>query len=284
LQECPILLPQIVAALPPLKEALAAAMPFGSEAKIAVTATESGLDGAIEGPDLEPAARAALTNRLSAAGFIRVTWNGELAFHVTAPFVIFGGVKVTFGAGAFLQAVEACEKDMANWVLDRLSQARAASGPICDLFAGLGAFTFPAASIAPVTAYEENPDAVAALATAAKQAKGIKAITAIRRDLFRNPLGPIEANKFSAVIVDPPREGAEAQARALAACKLTTVAMLSCNPASFARDAAILVGGGFKLARLAAFDQFQFSAHVEIAALFERPASKKGGLPPALKR
>ncbi len=284
LEECPILLPQIASALPDLKGALITAMPPRSEAKISVTAAANGLDCAVEGPRLLPAAQAKLAATLGAAGFIRAGWNGELVLLVAPPFVSFGGVRVALGPNAFLQAVEACERDMAEWVLDALSQAKAVSGRLCDLFAGLGAFTFPAARIAPVTAYEENPAAVAQLSSAAKQAKGIKPVTAIRRDLFRNPLGPLELNKFSGIVIDPPREGAEAQARALAASKAAAIAMLSCNPLSFARDAAILISGGFRLLRLAAFDQFRFSAHVEIAALFERPGSKKGGLASALKR
>ncbi len=280
LEECPILLPQIAQALPHLKAAMIAAMPAKSEAKISVTAAANGLDCAIEGPSLAASANAKVIASLGAAGFVRVSWNSELALLVAPPFVSFAGVRVTLPPNTFLQAVEACERDMADWVFDALSHARAA-GPICDLFAGLGAFTFPAARLAPVTAYEENQSAVAALTAAAKRATGLKTVTAIRRDLYRNPLGPLELNKFAAVIIDPPREGAEAQARMLAASKAATVAMLSCNPVSFARDAAILTGGGFRLSRLAAFDQFRFSAHVEIAALFERTGSKKGGLSPA---
>ena len=101
---------------------------------------------------------------------------------------------------------------------------------------------------------------------------------AVRRDLFRNPLGPMELNVYSAAIADPPREGAEAQCKALAASKIGTVVMLSCNPVTFARDAAILLAGGFTLSRLAVFDQFKFSPHVEIAAVFKRADSKKGRL------
>lgn len=285
LEECPILLPGIAQALPHLRAALAAALPTKGDAKVSVTAAENGLDCVIEGPALPVRANAATIAALQTAGFIRAAWNGDLLFLAATPYVSSAGVKVTLPPNAFLQAVEACERDMAGWVSGAISQAKL-SGPVCDLFAGLGAFTFPAAAIAPVTAYEENGGAVAALTAGAKHASGLKAVTAVRRDLYRNPLGPLELNKFAAVIIDPPREGAEAQARALASSKVASVAMLSCNPASFARDAAILAGAGFKLARLCAFDQFRYSAHVEIAALFLRAkgASRKGGLSPALKR
>jgi 23S rRNA (uracil1939-C5)-methyltransferase len=285
LEECPILLPAIAQALPQVRTALAAGMPSRSEAKIAVTAAVNGLDCFIEGPALHRTASAMVMDALQAGGFVRAMWNGELLMLAAAPYAAPGGVNVTLPPNAFLQAVEACERDMADWAIAELGPKP--GGPVCDLFAGLGAFTFAAATLAPVTAYEDSQQAVDALTAAAKRAPGRKAISAVRRDLYRNPLGPLELNKFAAAIIDPPREGAEAQARTLAASKIATVVMLSCNPASFARDAAILAGGGFKLARLAAFDQFRYSAHVEIAALFTRAKAsqtKKGGLSPALKR
>jgi 23S rRNA (uracil1939-C5)-methyltransferase len=272
LEECPVLLPQLAAVLAPLKAALKEAMPPRSEAKIYAVAAENGLDCAIEGPRLSAAAATKLMQALSGAGFIRAAWNKEMLLLAAPPFVTCGDVRVSLPPGVFLQAAAACERDMAAWVAGALAQA---GGPLCDLFAGIGAFTFPAAKLAAVTAYEENADAVAVLTAAAKRAKGIKPVAAIRRDLYRNPLGLLELNKFAAAIVDPPREGAEAQARALAASKATTVAMLSCNPATFARDAAILTGGGFQLARLACFDQFRFTAHVEIAAVFLRSGGKR---------
>ncbi|MGA7327692.1 MAG: hypothetical protein WBX25_25165 [Rhodomicrobium sp.] len=200
------------------------------------------------------------------------------------PFVSFGGVKVPLPPGAFLQAVEACERDMASWVLDALTEVRAANEPVCDLFAGLGAFTFPVSRVAPVSSYEENAEAIRAVAKAAGEAKGLKPVSATRRDLFRAPLGSAELNKFACIIADPPRQGAQAQCHALASSQIRAVIMLSCNPATFARDASILLNGGLQLAQLAAFDQFRFTAHVEIAALFVRPAKRKGGPSSALKQ
>ncbi len=281
--ECPILAPQIASALEPLRDALAGALPGDGEAKVYVTAAENGLDCGIDGAALPARRRGALVQAL-AAPILRMTWNGEMVASKAAPFVLAGGVKIALPSGMFLQAVEACERDMAGFIVAALAEAKAERGPVCDLFAGLGAFTFPCAKAASVTAYEANAEAVAALGAAAKAAAGIKPVKAVRRDLFRNPLGPVELNAFAAAVADPPREGAEAQSRALAASRIGAAIMLSCNPATFARDAAILAAGGFKLARLAAFDQFRFSAHVEIAALFLRPGNKRGRLSPALKR
>ncbi len=279
LDECPILLPQIASALPQLKAALADALPNKSEAKLHITAAENGLDCNIEAPSLPAPGVARLAGKLPAAGIIRMVWNGDAVFLEAAPFVSTGGVKVMLPQGAaFLQAVEACERDMAAFVVRALADAKAPKGPVCDLFAGLGAFTFPCAKQAPVTAFEDNANAVAALSDAAKGASGIKPVKAVRRDLFRNPLGAMELNACSAAIADPPREGAEAQCKALAASRIGRVVMLSCNPVTFARDAAILAAGGFMLSRLAVFDQFKFSPHVEIAAAFTRVGSKKGRL------
>jgi 23S rRNA (uracil1939-C5)-methyltransferase len=273
LEECPILLPELAASIPHLRAALGPALSARSEAKVHVTAAANGLDCVIEGTPPLPGVQPALAQTLLAAGFIRAVWNGEPIVLAAAPYVLCGPAKVKLPPGAFLQAVEACEKDMAAWLLAALSEEKA-SGPICDLFAGLGAFTFPAAGTAPVTAFEDSAAAIEAIAVAAKNTKGIKPITATRRDLYRNPLGPAELNKFAAIIADPPREGAEAQCRALTSSKVPVVAMVSCNPVTFARDAAILTAGCFQLVRLAAFDQFRFSAHVEITALFRRRSEK----------
>jgi 23S rRNA (uracil1939-C5)-methyltransferase len=281
IEECPILAPALACALPGLTGALAEVLPARSEAKVYAVATANGLDCAVEAPPLSVRAQSRLSGALCRHGFIRVLWNGDAVFTAAAPFVLCGDVKVPLPPNAFVQAVEACERDMADFMAEALSEAKAQGGPLCDLFAGLGAFTFPAARRAPVTAYEGNTSAVEALTAAAKRTKGIKPVVGFRRDLYRNPLSPLELNRFAAVIADPPREGAEAQCRALAASKVAALVMLSCNPATFARDAALLVEGGFQLSRLAAFDQFRFSPHVEIAALFLRRGSKKGGLSPA---
>ncbi len=278
LTECPILLPELASVLPHLREALTGALPNGGEAKVHVTAAANGLDCSIEASKLSAHAAARLAPALSAAGIVRIAWNGEIVFMKAAPFVLAGGVKVALPQAAFLQAVEACERDMAAFICGALAETRTAKGPVCDLFAGLGAFTFACAKQASVTAFEENAEAVSALGGAAKGAAGLKPVKAVRRDLFRNPLGPFELNAFAAAIADPPREGAEAQCRALAASKIGVAAMMSCNPVTFARDAAILAAAGFKLERLAVFDQFKFSAHVELAAAFVRPGGKKGRL------
>ncbi len=284
LEECPILLPQIAAALPSLRAALFAALPARGEVKLHVTAAVNGLDCSIQGTHLPKSFHQDVIKLLADGGVIRAVWNDDIVLLGAVPYIAFGGVRVTLPPGAFLQAVEACERDMADFASEALAEAKADGGPLCDLFAGLGAFTFPCAKLASVVAYEGSATAATAMTSAAKQAKGIKPVIAVRRDLFRNPLGAAELSKFAAIVADPPREGAEAQCRALANSMVDTVVMMSCNPATFARDAALLTSAGFQLSQLAVFDQFKFSPHVELAAAFRRPVSKKGGRAPALKR
>ena len=169
-----------------------------SEAKISVTAAANGLDCAIQGPTLRASANAQGHRRLSVrpVSFARFGTRNPCCSRLHRLFRSAVS-RVTLPPDAFLQAVEACERDMADWVIGCAFGRKGPPAPFCDLFAGLGAFTFPAARLAPVTAYEENQSAVAALAAAAKRAKGLKAVSAIRRDLYRNPLGPLELNKFA---------------------------------------------------------------------------------------
>ena len=246
-------------------------MPPRSEAKIYAVAAENGLDCAIEGPRLSAAAATKLMQALSGAGFIRAAWNKEMLLLAAPPFVTCGDVRVSLPPGVFLQAAAACER---QWPLGLPVHSRKRAGRFAICLPGLALSHFQRRSLRP-SPPTKCKESIAVLTAAAKRAKGIKPVAAIRRDLYRNPLGLLELNKFAAAIVDPPREGAEAQARALAASKVTKAAMLSCNPATFARDAAILTGGGFQLARLACFDQFRFTAHVEIAALFLRSSGKR---------
>ena len=143
---------------------------------------------------------------------------------------------------------------------------------VADLFCGVGPFALRLAERARVTAADEDADAVAALRRAAAGTQGLKPIEVAQRDLFRRPFLPVELKGFDAVVFDPPRQGAEAQARSLAAGAAPTVVAVSCNPVTFARDARILVDGGYRLVRVTPVDQFRYSAHVELVARFQRTA------------
>jgi 23S rRNA (uracil1939-C5)-methyltransferase len=177
-----------------------------------------------------------------------------------------GAATVLLPPAAFLQATAEGEAVLSRLVLESCANA----GSIADLFAGVGPFTLRLAAHARVTAADENDDAIAALKRAAATTAGLKPIAAERRDLFKNPLLAAELNRFDAVVFDPPRQGALAQSRELAASSVPAVVAVSCNPASLARDIRHLIDGGYRLASVTPIDQFRYSAHVEIVARLEK--------------
>jgi 23S rRNA (uracil1939-C5)-methyltransferase len=168
--------------------------------------------------------------------------------------------------GAFLQATAAGEAALAALVLEHCGKA----GRIADLFAGVGPFALRLAERARITAIDSDKGAIAALQRAAETTAGLKAVAVEARDLFRRPLLATELKPFDCVVFDPPRQGAEAQARALAASAVPVVVAVSCNAATFARDARILADGGYRLTRVTPVDQFLYSPHVEIVARLQK--------------
>jgi 23S rRNA (uracil1939-C5)-methyltransferase len=176
-----------------------------------------------------------------------------------------GRATVPLPPGAFLQATAAGEDALARLVAAHVGEAKS----VADLFCGVGPFALRLAERARVTAADSDEAAVAALREAAK-APGLKPIAAERRDLFRRPMLAQEFARIDAAVFDPPRQGAEAQARALAASKVPVIAAVSCNAGTFARDAKILIDGGYRLDTVTPVDQFRYSAHVEIVARLTR--------------
>jgi 23S rRNA (uracil1939-C5)-methyltransferase len=175
-------------------------------------------------------------------------------------------VTVVPPPGAFVQASAEAEAAMAGLVVEHLAGARR----VADLFSGFGAFALALARHVPVKAVEESQAALDALNAALRRAGGLKRIETERRDLFAFPLSLGELKNFDGVVFDPPRAGARAQASALAGSDVRRIAAVSCNPASFARDARILVDGGFRLERAVPVDQFVYSAETEVVGLFRR--------------
>jgi 23S rRNA (uracil1939-C5)-methyltransferase len=173
---------------------------------------------------------------------------------------------VTLPPGSFLQATEEGEAVLARLVAGNVGKAKS----VADLFCGVGPFALRLAARARVTAADGDPGAILALRAAVKTASRLKPINAEVRDLFRRPLVPQEFKGIDAVIFDPPRQGAEAQARQLAAAKVPLVIAVSCNITTFVRDARLLVDGGYRLVSVAPVDQFRYSAHVELVARFEK--------------
>jgi 23S rRNA (uracil1939-C5)-methyltransferase len=200
------------------------------------------------------------------ADLARVSLGGaaELLIQRRPPRMLFGGVEVRLPPGAFLQPTALGEAALVRAVTTVLKGRR----QIADLYAGAGTFTFPLAGHAKVHAVEGDAAASEALATAARGLGG--RVVAERRDLARAPLAAAELARFDAAVLDPPRAGARAQAAAIAASGLDLLAYVSCDPGSFARDARILIDGGFRLERVLPIDQFCWSAHLELVGVFRR--------------
>ena len=177
-----------------------------------------------------------------------------------------GEASVALPPGAFLQATPQAEAAMAAFAVEAASGARR----IADLYCGVGAFTFPLATVAPVLAADAAAPAVAALLSATASAPGLKAITAEARDLDRRPILAAELKGVDVVCFDPPRAGAAEQAVEVGRSKAGRAIAVSCNPVTFARDARTLVDAGFRLERLKPVDQFLWSPHIELVGVFSR--------------
>ncbi|MBI4183939.1 MAG: class I SAM-dependent RNA methyltransferase [Proteobacteria bacterium] len=276
LGECPVLLPGLFALAGPLGAGLAAVLPPGGRAEVAVNLTESGADAVVIGRGAPgPGERERLARLAEEADLARLSWQRRDGgppepIAVRRPVrVVFGGVPVEPPPGAFLQATAAAEGAMTAEIMAALAGVRA---PVADLFAGCGTFTFPLAAVAPVEAVEGDAAMVAAIRAAAGAAGLAGRVRAAARDLDRAPLSPAELAAFGAVVFDPPRTGARRQAAEIAASPVPLVVAVSCHPGTFARDARLLVAGGYRLDRVLPVDQFLWSPHVEIVAVFRRIA------------
>jgi 23S rRNA (uracil1939-C5)-methyltransferase len=266
IDRCPILAPSLKDAIEIGWRIAEALIPKAKPLDIQMTATNAGLDVDVRGsgplPPQQSAALALLAEKLRLA---RLTRHGDLIAQRAKPTVSMGRANVVLPAGAFLQATHAGEAALAKLVIAHVGRART----IADLFAGVGPFALRLAETARVIAADNDAGAIAALSDAAAT-PGLKPIEAVTRDLFRRPYLAKELSRADAVVFDPPRQGAAEQARQLAASEVPIIVAVSCNHATFARDAAILVGGGYRLTNVTPVDQFRFAAHVEIVARFER--------------
>lgn len=266
--DCPVLHPKLMALLPQLRAVLRGELSARGQGEIGLTLTESGVDMTLglPGADVDVKQRLRFTKLAADLDLARLTVNEELVAQSRPPVMRWANVDVAVPAGAFVQAVAEAETAMQALAFEYTAKAKR----VADLFAGCGALTFPLARTSAVAAYDGEADAIAALGNAARATQGLKPVTAERRDLFRRPLLKPELDQFDAIVMDPPRAGAKAQAEQLAKSSVRRIAAVSCNPATFARDARILLDGGYRLARVTPIDQFLWSAHIELVALFER--------------
>jgi 23S rRNA (uracil1939-C5)-methyltransferase len=269
--ECPVILPRLEALLPPLRGLLADLLGAKDTLHLTLTATDTGIDLLIAG-DRPPGLRAlqSLAVFAEAQDIARITWESKQGPDPVAvrrpPSIRFGSAPVPLPPGAFLQAA----KDSEDWMMGMAREAVGGARHVADLFAGCGTFTAVLAEKAAVSAYESSGEMIDVCRRGLNHAKGLHPVTLSRRDLFREPLTVKELGKFDALVIDPPRAGAKAQTETLAASAVPVVAAFSCNPATFARDARAMVDGGYVLETVTPIDQFRWSAHVELAAVFRK--------------
>ena len=273
---CLLLAPALMAAIPALEALVALGGTRKGTMALAVTALEGGVDVAARGGKaLDAGLRRDLPRIAAAHGLARLSWDSELLYQPAPPLLKLGKAQVPLPPGAFLQATAEGEAALLAAVCAALGEGGALRGPVADLFAGCGTFALPLAEAAEVHAVESDAAALGALDAGWRGAAGLKRITCERRDLFHRPLLPEELARFGALVIDPPRAGASAQmaeiARAAGQGRAPKViAMVSCNPVTFARDARVLVGAGYRLDWVQMVDQFRWSAHVELAARLSR--------------
>jgi 23S rRNA (uracil1939-C5)-methyltransferase len=264
---CPILGPGLSGALDAAWAIAEPLTPTGKPLDIQFTATDSGLDVDVRGSGPLPSRLIATLSRVAEQhDLARLTRHGELVLMRAPPTIGIGAAQVTLPPGSFLQATVAGEQALAALVSDHCKRAK----HIADLFCGVGPFALRLATKSRISAFDSDAGAVTALQKAATSTSGLKPVKAETRDLFRRPLVPQELRNFDAIVFDPPRQGAQAQAIQLAASKIPVVVAVSCNVATFARDARILIDGGYQIEGVTPVDQFRHTPHVELVARFAR--------------
>lgn len=264
---CLVLHPELMALIPALQALVRAGASRRDVLAMAVTRTLTGPDVATSGGlPPGPLQRQELARIAADHALARLTWGGEVIAQSATPQIAIGRARVALPPGGFLQATAEGEAALVRL----LSEAVRGAPWVADLFCGIGTFALPIAEEAEVDAFDGDAALVASLAQAVRHTAGLHPLRPVRRDLFRRPLEPAELAKFDAVVIDPPRAGAAAQVARLAASSVPVIAMASCNPATFARDAATLVAAGYRMGPISVIDQFRWSAEVEIAARFAR--------------
>lgn len=265
--DCRLLHPDLTAARPVAEDLAMAGASRKAALSVALTLSEAGLDVAVEGgKPLDGPLRMQLAQLAQTHDLARLSWAGEPVVTRRTPVQRFGVARVLPPPGAFLQAT--AEGEAA--ILRDVARITAGATRIVDIFAGCGTFALPLAARARVHAVEGDAGMVAALDQGWRRAQGLHDVSVEARDLFRRPLEADELSAFDAAVYDPPRARAGAQVARLAASAIGRIAYVSCNPASFARDARILVDAGFALGSVRVIDQFRWSPHVELVAGFTR--------------
>lgn len=265
--DCQLLTPDLIASFPALEALTVLACSRKGEIDLTVTEASTGPDVLVAtDKELTPQLRVELAALANQFGLSRLVWNDEPVVTINPPVQDFGGTGVVPPPGAFLQATKHGEATLLAAVEEITEQA----SRVIDLFSGCGTFALPLAKRAEVHAVESEEAMLTALDRGWREGYQLRRLTTETRDLFRRPLEADELRKFDAAVIDPPRAGAEAQIATLAESDIKTIAMVSCNPVTFARDARTLVDAGFEMGWVQVVDQFRWSPHVEVVAPFTR--------------
>ena len=267
MQECLVLTPALAGLVPRLREMLTAMLKPGEAAELRLTQTDTGADLGLrwKKPNDAPTI-AALGRWAEKLKLARISAHGETVVELAKPQIRLGKATVALPPETFLQPTAEGVAALQSFACETLKGAKRAA----DLFAGCGTFSFALGEAMRVHAVEFEAAMLAAIAAAAKTTSGLKPVTTEKRNLFRRPLAEAELNAYDAVCLDPPRAGALEQSARLAKSKVAAIAYVSCNAETFARDARLLIDGGYSLKRLVPVDQFLWSNHTELAAAFVR--------------
>jgi len=263
--DCQLLSPALMAGFPAVEALTRAICSRTGEAQLTLTESLGGLDVHVDyDRDLTAELRVELAALAQSNGLARLTFRDEVIVEITAPTQAFGAAKIAPPPGTFLQATLHGEAALVAAV----TQMTMGAGRVIDLFSGSGTLSLPLAAQSEVHAVEGDAAMLAAMDKGWRVARGLKRVTTEKRDLFRRPILPDELCKFDAAVIDPPRAGAEAQVAELATARLPVIAMVSCNPVTFARDARRLVDAGYVIEPPLVVDQFRWSPHVEMVVRF----------------
>ena len=267
--DCHLLDPDITNILEVLKEISVIVMSDNSSGRIVVTKLDIGLDVDFQNrfKQLLPNERAEIFRISEKKDIIRLTISGDIILMRANPRLSFAGIEVDIPSSVFVQPVPAAEKLMVEFVLNSIPKK---TKHVCDLFCGVGTFTFHLAKKVLVSAFDNDRRAVAALQQGAKRSQGLKPIQAYFRDLFREPLSAKELDIFDVVLLDPPRIGAAQQFHQLARSRVPLIIAVSCSPSTLARDARIILNAGYEIGPITCVDQFIYSPHLEIMTVFKK--------------
>jgi 23S rRNA (uracil1939-C5)-methyltransferase len=273
IDECPIAVPSLRREAPRVARAIGHHLRRSQKPlDVQITQTTTGLDVDVRGHGpVEGNRRIELIALAETLDLARLAIHGDVVVERRQPLIQMGDAKAIPPAGSFLQATARGEETLSELVTSACTRSKR----VADLFSGCGPFALRIARSAEVHAVEMDKPSIAALDKAARATPGLRRVSSEARDLFRRPLLMPELDTFDTIVMDPPRAGAEAQARQIAVSKVPLVISVSCDPATFARDATILIQAGFTLDRVVAVDQFKYSPHVELVGVLTRPFKKK---------